>query len=158
MPQIEHVRLAFRPNQYFPTSLLSNTDQLTTLHLYFKNYMGADARNYETVNGTTTLVRFPRNLTGFKVPSKIQVLSISNTGGDLYLPDGFFAHCTNLSVWHVESTPNFQNILSSGAWQRLGLKSKDVIDLSTGRYDLFEDGVPPFRTDSLSSNCGHLCN
>lgn len=149
MPQIEHVRLAFRPNQYFPTSLFSNTDQLTTLHLYFKNYMGADARNYETVNGTNTLVQFPRNLTGFKLPSNIQVLSMSNMGGDLYLPDGFFSHCTNLKVWHVGSTPNLQNILSGNAWQRLGLKSKDVVDLSIGRYDLLKGS---------SAKCGHLCN
>ena len=143
MPSLNHFRLDFQPNQLFngtelTTMLAKVSPWLGELNLYWQNYFDVSKRNGKKLN---------QDLTGFVLPKNVVLLKMSNTMGDLIVPDGFFTNASSFDSWWVEITANYQNRTRNELnWkQTLGMrnecdpakKKKGCFVYNTQRPDLY---------------------
>ena len=143
MPSLNHFRLDFQPNQLFngtelTTMLAKVSPWLAELNLYWQNYFDVSKRKGKQLN---------QDLTGFVLPKNVVLLKMSNTMGDLIVPDGFFTNASSFDSWWVEITANYQNRTRNELnWkQTLGMrnecdpakKKKGCFVYNTQRPDLY---------------------
>ena len=143
MPSLKRFRIDFRPNQLFNgtelTAMLAKVSPwLAQLDLYWKDYFDVSKRTGKQLN---------QDLTGLVLPKNVQTLKMSNTMGNLIVPDGFFTNASSFDSWWVETTANYQNRTRNELiWkQKLGMrnecdpakKKKGCFVYNTQRPDLY---------------------